>query len=446
MAIKSLSPHYKTIPWVSPFTGLTCTTFTLELYAWVGLKTSAPIVAHFTISKNNVTDSIGTDKINISRLVSDFIDFTEKTDAGVTALLDGDNQAWVKTQVFYTTTDATELTLPQSISVDLMVKGKSYGLDGENADIPSNKILIPTNNYKVYKDDGRFVVPIKIDEHASSISAANDTFNIFFQDTILDVIDNDNRGWQPTNIINVTRTDSLPTTAGSLTIQNNTVKYNVGTVLATPITATYIIQDSIGDQSTATITVNITAVPSVVTANNDFYAVNDTDTVALMVQDNDVDGTAPTDITATDDSGLTSGAITIDGTNEWCIFTPNGVVPPTNETFTYDLTDDTPTTDVGTVTLQVTSKVGGPGGSAVNMQTTGSATGTLSCDEPLGTLRYHDGVGAGPTLADTIYTDVDLTTVFVGSSLYYHIPDGRSVKVDNNGIVLDLHICGAGPA
>jgi hypothetical protein len=444
MAIKSLSPHYKSIPWISPYTGLTCTSYTLELFAWIGLKTSAPIAPHFTISKNNVTDAIDSDKINISRLVSDFIDFTEQTDAGVTALLDGNNQAWVKTQVFYTTSDSSELTLPQSISVDLMVKGKTYGLDGENGDIPTNKVLIPTNNYKVYKGDGRFVVPIKLDEHASSISAANDTFNIFFQDTILDVMANDNRGWQPTNIINVARTDSLPTTAGSLSIENNTIKYNVGTVLATPITATYIIQDSIGDQSTATITVNITALPSVVTANDDFYAVNDTDVVALLVQANDVDGTAPTTITAVTQPA-SSGTTAIDGTNEWIIFTPNGTVPAANETFTYDLTD-TLATDTGTVTLQVTSKIGGGGGSSVNMQTTGSASGVLSCAQPLATLRYHNGGSTYPTLADTIYTDSGLTTTFTGSSLYYAIPGGRSVQVDNSGVVQNLWICGAGNA
>ena len=443
--IKSLSPHYKNIPWVSPFTGLTCTAYTLELYAWVGLKTSAPIVPHFTISKNNVTDSISTDAINISRLVSDFIDFTEQTDAGVTTLIDGNNQAWVKTQVFYTTTDATELTLPQSISVDLMVKGKGYGLDGQNATIPTNKILIPTNNYKVYSE-GRFVVPIKLDEHASSINAANDTYNIYFQDTVMDVMSNDNRGWQPTNIINVTRTDSLPTTAGSLSIVSNTVKYTVGTVLATPMTATYTIQDSIGDQSTATITINISALPSTLLAVDDYYPVNDTDVVNLMVQDNDSDGTPPTTITAVTQPA-TCGTVAIDGTNEWIIFTPNGITPATVETFTYDLTD-TVTTDTATVTLKVSPDSGGGTGnySEVTMQTVGSATGLLSCAQPLATLRYHDGLAAQPTLADTIFTDVAQTIPFAGSSLYYAIPQGRSVQVNNSGVVENLWICGAGNA
>ena len=443
--IKSLSPHYKTIPWVSPYTGLTCTSYTLELYAWTGLKTSAPIVPHFTISKNNVTDSTGNDSINISRLLSDFIDFTEQTDAGVTTMIDGNNQAWVKTQVFYTTADTSELTLPQSISVDLMVKGYGYGLEGQNPTIPTNKILIPTNNYKVYSSE-RFIVPIKLDEHASSLNAANDTFNIYFQDTVLDVLDNDNKGFEPTTIINVTRTDSLPTTAGNLTIENNIIQYNVGSVLATPITATYIIQDSTGDQSTATITVNISALPSTLLAVDDFYTVNNTDVVNLLVQANDSEGTAPTTITAVVQTGLTCGSIAIDGTSEYLIFTPNGSIPTSNETFTYDLTD-TLGTDTATVTLQVTSSTtGGGGGSglAFDMQTTGSATGTISCPALLNSVRYYDGVHVFPTLGDFIYTNAALTTPFAGSNLFYKIASNRSIQVDNSGEVIEIGSCVGG--
>ena len=73
--IKNLSPYYRNVSWVSPFTGLTCTAYTLKIYVWTGLKTSAPIASHYEITKNNITDSTGTDKINFARLVSDFIDF-----------------------------------------------------------------------------------------------------------------------------------------------------------------------------------------------------------------------------------------------------------------------------------------------------------------------------------------------------------------------------------
>ncbi len=99
--IKNLSPYYKTIPWISPATGLTCTSFTLNIYVWDGLKTSPPIAPHYSITKNNVTDSDGSDKINIARLVSDYIDFSPLFPGTATTLNRGNNQAWVKTEVFY---------------------------------------------------------------------------------------------------------------------------------------------------------------------------------------------------------------------------------------------------------------------------------------------------------------------------------------------------------
>jgi len=290
MSIKNLSPHYKTIPFVSPFTGLTCTKYTLQIFAWVGLKTSSPITPHFTITKDNVENSIGNDKVNVSRLVRDFIDFTPQTTSGVTQLLDGNNQAWVKTQVFYTTTDSSELTLPQSIELDIMSKGFSGGFDGENAQLPTNKVLIPVNIYKVDKNLGRFVVPILLDEKATTLDAVNDTLNIFFQDTVLDVLANDNLGFQPTNIITAS-IGSTPVTTGTVSIVNNQILFSKGSVFNAFFAVSYTIQDSTGNTQSAIASVTVSAVPSGVTAVDDFYLVNDTDIVNLTVQDNDVDGT-----------------------------------------------------------------------------------------------------------------------------------------------------------
>ena len=187
MSIKGLSPHYKSIPWKSPRTALTCTAYRLEISVWRGLKTSSPVTPHFTITKNNVEDSAGTDKINISRLVSNFFNFDPQTTSGSTQLLNGVNQAWVKTVVFYTTTNNAELTIAQLLDISIMSKSYGYGFDGENPSFPSNKILMPKNDYKVDKAAGRFLVPILLDESAGTINAVNDTFNILFQNTLLDV-------------------------------------------------------------------------------------------------------------------------------------------------------------------------------------------------------------------------------------------------------------------
>ena len=306
-----------------------------------------------------------------------------------------------------------------------------------------SKVLIPVNTYKVYKDTGRFVVPIQLDELPSLIDAVDDTFDIYFQDTLMAVLGNDTLGYQPTSIINVSY--DWGATDGTLSIEDNQVKYNVGTVLSTPLSATYTIQDSTGETDTATITINLTALPSTLTAVDDSYLVTNTGGVQnLMVQSNDVDGTPPTTITAISAAGITSGTIAIDGTNEYITFTPNGVIPSGAETFTYTLTD-TVTSDTATVTLTVKVASGGSS-TSVTMQTTGSADGATSCAQPLATLRYHDGTGSSPTLGDFIYTNLSLTTVFAGGDLYYRIPDGRSVQVANDGEVNNLWICGAGPA
>ena len=40
--IKSLSSYYITIPFVSPLTSATCTSYTIKLYIWSGEKASVP--------------------------------------------------------------------------------------------------------------------------------------------------------------------------------------------------------------------------------------------------------------------------------------------------------------------------------------------------------------------------------------------------------------------
>jgi hypothetical protein len=159
--IKSLSPYYVSIPFVSPLTGLTCTAFTLRLYVWNGLKGSPPATPTYEITKTNPTSSTGNDKINIARLVNDFIDFTAVS--GATGLIDGQNQQWVKWDTLYETTNPLDATTPSNTNTQLMLQGYNYGLDGENAQPPTNKILIPIIDYKVNRN-GFFNIPILIDE------------------------------------------------------------------------------------------------------------------------------------------------------------------------------------------------------------------------------------------------------------------------------------------
>lgn len=160
--IKSLSPYYVNIPFVSPLTGATAITYTLNLFIWNGAKNSPPSEPQYQITKENPTGSIGTDKINIARLVNDYINF-EPNKSFITELNNGQNQVWVRQEVEYTTSDTDDNGVLQLAETVLCLKGYGYGLEGENPQPPDNKILIPIQDYKVNRN-GIFNVPILIDE------------------------------------------------------------------------------------------------------------------------------------------------------------------------------------------------------------------------------------------------------------------------------------------
>jgi len=103
--IKSRSPYYIDTPFVSPLTGLTCSQYTLKVYVWSGLKSAVPGTATYEFTKDNPTTSTGTDSVNIARVIKDFLTFTPQEGTGV-QLIDGANQKWIRTEAFYTTTDA----------------------------------------------------------------------------------------------------------------------------------------------------------------------------------------------------------------------------------------------------------------------------------------------------------------------------------------------------
>ena len=160
--IKSLSPYYVTIPFVSPLSGLTSNSYTLQVFVWNGAKNSPPALPVYEFTKSNPTGSTLTDEIDIANLISDYISFTPQEGIG-TQLLDGNNQLWVKWRTFYTTTDSNDAILPSNQNTKLMIKGYNYGMDGKNAETPTNKILLSGSEFKVNRN-GTFVLPILIDE------------------------------------------------------------------------------------------------------------------------------------------------------------------------------------------------------------------------------------------------------------------------------------------
>lgn len=157
--IKTLSPYYVTIPFVDPITEETCTSYTLKIYVWDGLKSSTPATESYSLTKTNPTSSTGSDKINIARLLNDFIDFMPTTGTG-TGLIDGENQRWCKLTLTYTV-PIDGSGDEQDVSTELVLKGYGYGMEGENAQPSATRVLMQGIEFKVNRT-GVFNVPVKI--------------------------------------------------------------------------------------------------------------------------------------------------------------------------------------------------------------------------------------------------------------------------------------------
>lgn len=159
--IKSLSPYYLSVPLVAPLSLETCSSFTLQIFVWNGLKNDVPTEPIYEITKDNANASTGSEEINISLLVNDYINFTPSF-SDTTELVNGSNQIWVKTQVLYTTTEETDY-VPNYETTVLLLQGYGYGLDGKNPQPPTNNILLNGTEFKVDRD-GKFVFPFLIQE------------------------------------------------------------------------------------------------------------------------------------------------------------------------------------------------------------------------------------------------------------------------------------------
>lgn len=160
--IKALTPYYVEVPFVSPLTGLTCTSFTLRLYIWNGDKSTPPTTPTYERTKENPTGATDNVKLNIARYINDFIDFTATLTTD-TEPLNGNNQQWVKWDVIYKTSNPLDYTTPSNVNTKIFVKGYGYGMEGENPQTPTNKILIPVLDYNV-STNSIFVIPVQIDE------------------------------------------------------------------------------------------------------------------------------------------------------------------------------------------------------------------------------------------------------------------------------------------
>jgi len=160
--IKTLSPYYLYIPFVDPITEDTCTSYTLKLYVWDGLKDSPPVTESYSMTKNNPTSSTASDKVNIARLLNDFIDFNV-TYGTETSIINAYNQRWCKVTLTYTTISLDEFVTgdEQDVSTELVLKGYGGGMEGENTTTPGNRILMQGTEFKVNRN-GVFNMPFMV--------------------------------------------------------------------------------------------------------------------------------------------------------------------------------------------------------------------------------------------------------------------------------------------
>jgi len=187
--IKTLTPYYVTVPLINPNSSVVCNSYTIKLFIWKGNKTAVPSVASYEKTKVNAALSDGDDKINIARLINDFIDF-ECVPSLVTSLEDSNNQVWVKLVCFYD----DEPEFPQLTFIELAVRGYGYFLEGENPLTPTNKILLEGTEFKVNRN-GLFVMGIELDETTPPVpSLVIDTLELDGDMTFTTNIDHDGIG------------------------------------------------------------------------------------------------------------------------------------------------------------------------------------------------------------------------------------------------------------
>ena len=163
--IRSLSPYYVTVPFVSPASSKTCTSYTLNVYIWDGVK-STPEGLTYSYTKSNPTASTGSDKINISRILSDYIEPTP-IEGVATEITNAELTWWVKYEYTYVSDEPTDATTPQGTTTSLYSRGYTYGGEGENITTVTNRKLFAGDEFKADRTS-YYNLPILFDESATT--------------------------------------------------------------------------------------------------------------------------------------------------------------------------------------------------------------------------------------------------------------------------------------
>lgn len=158
--ILTKSPHYITIPWLSPSSVIVPDKYILEIYAWNGLKTSVPATPLYEEENINPLGLSGSLDVNISSYVNDILSVSPYRGL-LTGVIANNASVWVKTQVIYYMEGVAQS--PEFVSTDLAVRGYGYGIEGKNTTTPANDILAYGTEIKV-SSQSNFILPFKASE------------------------------------------------------------------------------------------------------------------------------------------------------------------------------------------------------------------------------------------------------------------------------------------
>lgn len=173
--IKTRSNYYISVPWIHPTDLDIQENYTLKVFVWSGDVASVPGSEEYEIKKYNATTSNGTEKVNIGRLLNDYIEFSTIRSSSTQLLDNGTNSMFYKVEVFYEDDVSPEIT-----ETGLFIQGYGRGNEGENPQPPTNKVYIPNREYKVGTETV-FTIPVETDSTAidyTIISHPNNTINV----------------------------------------------------------------------------------------------------------------------------------------------------------------------------------------------------------------------------------------------------------------------------
>jgi len=132
--IKTLSPHYKTIPWNSPSSATVPNKYILNVYVWSGAKASVPTTFREYQNINHLNRTTDT-KVNISNYIKDFIDVSRVVNT-TTSINDANSLVWVKTEVIYYINNVAQT--PEYVVTELASLGYGYSMEGINPTVPND--------------------------------------------------------------------------------------------------------------------------------------------------------------------------------------------------------------------------------------------------------------------------------------------------------------------